>query len=427
MNICGKERMSSESKALPEQPEVNIGTIGHVDHGKTTLVQALTGVWASRHSEELKRGITIKLGYADMPIYKCPKCETPTNYSTKPVCPNCASEAIFVRAISFVDAPGHEALMATMLSGAAIMDGAILVIAADEPCPQPQTREHLAAAEIIGIKNLVIVQNKIDIVDERRALKSYEEIKNFVKGTIAENAPIIPISAQRGINIDVLLNAIEEIIPTPKRDETKPPLMYIIRSFDINKPGTLIEKLEGGIIGGTIAQGKFTVGDEIEIRPGISAEREGKTVYDPLISEIVSLHAGEQNVKEARCGGLVGVGTMLDPSYSKADGLTGNIAGKTGLLPPTLTELTLETHVLERAVGTKELLKVERINLDETLLLHVGAAVNLGRVTSIKNNVVKVKLNRPICAQTSSRVAISRKITARWRLIGYGTIIDQAA
>jgi len=417
--------MSNTSKALPKQPEVNIGTIGHVDHGKTTLVQALTGVWASRHSEELKRGITIKLGYADMPIYKCPTCETPKNYSAKPVCPNCASEAIFVRAISFVDAPGHEALMATMLSGAAIMDGAILVIAADEPCPQPQTREHLAAAEIIGIKNLVIVQNKIDIVDERRALKSYEEIKNFVKGTVAENAPIIPISAQRGINIDVLLNAIEEVIPTPKRDETKPPLMYIIRSFDINRPGTSIEELEGGVIGGTIAQGKFTVGDEVEIRPGISSEREGKTVYNPLISEIVSLRAGEKNIKEAYCGGLVGVGTLLDPSFSKADGLTGNIAGKTGLLPPILTELTLETHVLERAVGTKELLKVERINLDETLLLHVGAAVNLGRVTSMKNNVVKVKLNRPICAQPTSRVAISRKITARWRLIGYGIIVDK--
>ncbi|MBT0159009.1 translation initiation factor IF-2 subunit gamma [Candidatus Bathyarchaeota archaeon A05DMB-2] len=419
--------MSSTSKALPKQPEVNIGTIGHVDHGKTTLVQAMTGVWASRHSEELKRGITIKLGYAGMPIYKCPKCEAPRNYTTNPVCPNCVSEAIFVRAISFVDAPGHEALMATMLSGAAIMDGAILVIAADEPCPQPQTREHLAAAEVSGIKNIIIVQNKIDIVDEKRARKSYEEIKAFTKGTVAENAPIIPVSAQRGINIDVLLNAIEEVIPTPHRDEAKPPLMYIIRSFDTNKPGTAIEDLEGGVIGGTIAQGKFKVGEEIEIRPGISAEREGRTVYDPLVTEIVSLHAGEKSVKEATCGGLVGVGTLLDPSYSKADGLTGNIAGKTGLLPPTLTELTLETHMLERAVGTKELLKVERINIDETLLLHVGAAVNVGKVLAVKSNTVRVKLTRPICAQPGSRVAMSRKITARWRLIGYGIIVDTSA
>jgi translation initiation factor 2 subunit 3 len=416
------EKAKKKSVTMPRQPEVNIGTIGHVDHGKTTLVQALTGTWASRHSEELKRGITIKLGYADMPIYKCPKCEPPKNFTIKPFCENCNSEAEFVRAISFVDAPGHEALMATMLSGAAIMDGAILVIAADEPCPQPQTREHLAAAEVSGIKNLIIVQNKIDIVDEKRAVESYKEIKAFVKSTIAENAPIIPISAQRGINIDVLLTAMQIIIPTPKRDETKPPMMFIIRSFDVNKPGTTIEGLEGGIVGGTIAQGKFAVGEEIEIRPGVMAEREGKTVYDPLISEIVSLNAGDQQVKEATCGGLVGVGTCLDPSYSKADGLTGSIAGRTGQLPPTLTELTLETHVLERAVGTKELLKVEKINPDEALLLHVGSAVNVGKVISIKQNVIKVKLTRPICALPGSRVAISRKITARWRLIGYGLV-----
>jgi translation initiation factor 2 subunit 3 len=417
--------MTDQTRALPKQPEVNIGTIGHVDHGKTTLVQSLTGVWASRHSEELKRGITIKLGYADLPIYKCAKCEPPKNFSTKADCPVCGEQGEFVRALSFVDAPGHEALMATMLSGAAIMDGAILVIAADEPCPQPQTREHLAAAEVIGIKNIIIVQNKIDIVDERRAVQSYQEIKNFVKGTVAEHAPIIPVSAQRGINIDVLLNAIEEIIPTPKRDETKPPFMYIIRSFDVNKPGTPIEEMEGGIVGGTIAQGKFKVGEEIEIRPGIMAEREGKTVYDPLVSEIVSLQAGEQYVKETACGGLVGVGTCLDPSYSKADGLTGNVAGKINMLPPTLTELILETHVLDRVVGTKELLKVERINLDEQLLLHVGAALNVGKVTAAKGNLIKVKLSRPVCVLSGSRVAISRKVTARWRLIGYGLITER--
>lgn len=415
--------MSSEkSKPLPKQPEVNIGTIGHVDHGKTTLVQALTGVWASRHSEELKRGITIKLGYADMPIYKCPKCEPPKNYSTKPICPNCDSKALFVRAVSFVDAPGHEALMATMLSGAAIMDGAILVIAADEPCPQPQTREHLAAAEIIGIRNIIIAQNKIDIIDEERAHKSYEEIRNFVKGTVAESAPIIPVSAQRKVNIEVLIQAMEEFIPTPKRDETKPPLMYVVRSFDVNKPGTQIEKLEGGVIGGTIFQGKFAVGDEIEIRPGIATEKEGKSFHSPLFSEIVSLQAGEKNVNEAHCGGLVGVGTLLDPSFSKADGLTGNIVGKSDMLPPTLSELTLETQILERAVGTKELMKIEPVVMNETLLLHVGAAITVGKVSSVRKQAIVVKLNRPVCTPAGSRIALSRKIAGRWRLIGYGMI-----
>jgi translation initiation factor 2 subunit 3 len=408
--------------ALPKQPEVNIGTMGHVDHGKTTLVQSLTGVWASRHSEELKRGITIKLGYADMPIYRCPKCEPPKNYSTQPVCPNCSSEAIFTRAISFVDAPGHEALMATMLSGAAIMDGAILVIAADEPCPQPQTREHLAAADVIGIKNIVIVQNKIDIVDEKRVQKSYQEIRNFVKGTVAESAPVIPISAQRGVNIDVLIQAMEEFIPTPKRDETKPPLMYIVRSFDVNKPGTLIEELEGGVVGGTILQGRFAVGDELEVRPGITTEKESRSSYNPLFSEIVSLQAGGRSVNEAKCGGLVGIGTLLDPSFSKADGLTGNIAGKKDMLPPTLTEITLETQVLEHAVGTKELTEIEDVNMNETLLLHVGAAITVGKVVSKKGDKSTLKLTRPVCTQTGSRVALSRKLAGRWRLIGFGIV-----
>jgi translation initiation factor 2 subunit 3 len=415
--------MSSEkSKASPRQPEINIGTMGHVDHGKTTLVQALTGLWVSRHSEELKRGITIKLGYADMPIYKCPNCEPPKNYSNQPVCPNCNSKTVFVRAVSFVDAPGHEALMATMLSGAAIMDAALLVIAADEPCPQPQTREHLAAADAIGIKNIVIVQNKIDIVDEKRAHKSYDEIKSFVKGTVAEDAPIIPISAQRKVNVDILLQAMEQFMPTPKRDETKPPLMYIVRSFDINKPGTQIEELEGGIIGGTIIQGKFVVGDELEIRPGPLSEKDNRNNYNPLSSEIVSLQAGGRDVKEAHCGGLVGVGTLLDPSCSKADGLTGNIAGKVGTLPPTSSELTMETQILERAVGTKELTKIEDVSMNETLLLHVGAAITVGKVTSIREGMVLVKLTRPVCTQTGSRIALSRKIAGRWRLIGYGMI-----
>ena len=142
------------------QPEVNIGAIGHVDHGKTTLVEAITGVWAAKHSEELRRGITIKLGYADAPIYKCPKCEEPRCYTSSQTCPNCETECEFVRAVSFVDSPGHEALMATMLSGATVMDGAMLIIAANERCPQPQTREHLAAIELAGLKNIIIIQTK---------------------------------------------------------------------------------------------------------------------------------------------------------------------------------------------------------------------------------------------------------------------------
>jgi len=409
-------------KKLPKQPEVNIGTIGHVDHGKTTLVQALSGVWASRHSEELRRGITIKLGYADAPIYKCPNCPPPQCYSTEPKCKGCEKPGEFVRAVSFVDAPGHEALMATMLSGAAVMDGAMLVIAADELCPQPQTREHLAAIEIVGVKNLVIVQNKIDLADEKRAFESYHEIVNFVKGSIAENAPVIPVSAQHGVNVDALIQALEERVQTPRRDPNKPPRMHIVRSFDVNKPGTLAEELAGGVIGGTILQGMFKVDDEIEIRPGIRIEKQGRVVYEPLFTEIVSLHAGGRNVKEAQPGGLVGVGTLLDPSLTKADGMTGNIVGKPEMLPPTRSELTVETHLFPRAVGTKELMEVARVQMSEPLLLDVGTSITAGTVTSMKGETANFKLSRPVSVEEGARAALSRKIAGRWRLIGYGII-----
>jgi len=409
-------------KKLPKQPEVNIGTIGHVDHGKTTLVEAITGVWAARHSEELRRGITIKLGYADAPIYKCPKCEPPQSYSTEPTCPHCGSPGEFIRAVSFVDAPGHEALMATMLSGAAVMDGAILVIAADELCPQPQTREHLAAIELAGVKNLVIVQNKIDIVDEKRTLENYKEIVEFVKGTEAEGAPVIPVSAQHSVNIDAVLQALEENIPTPSRDPDKPPRMYVVRSFDVNKPGIPVKKLVGGVIGGSIFQGRFKAGDEIEIRPGIRVEKHGKTLYESLFTEIVSLHAGGRTVKEAQSGGLVGIGTLLDPSLTKADGLIGNLVGKPDMLPPNRSELVLDTRLFKRAIGTKELVQVDRVNKGERLLLDVGTAISLGSVVSMKKDIVTLQLARPVCAEEGSRAAISRKIAGRWRLIGYGII-----
>jgi len=211
-------------------PEVNIGMVGHVAHGKTTLVEAISGKSTLMHSEELKRGITIRLGYADATFYKCKK----GHYSNSKKCSICFSDCEILRTVSFVDAPGHETLMATVLTGTALMDGAFLVIAANEKCPQPQTREHLTVLELVGIKNIIVIQNKIDLVSEERAGKSYEEIKNFLKGTSLENSPIIPVSAQQRVNIDLVIEAIEKFIPNPKREEEKDLRMLIARSFDIN-------------------------------------------------------------------------------------------------------------------------------------------------------------------------------------------------
>jgi len=404
------------------QPECNIGLTGHVDHGKTTLVAALSGVWAARHSEELKRGITIKLGYADTSFRKCPNCPPPQCYTTEEICKFCGSKTELLRRVSFVDAPGHESLMATMLSGAALMDGAILVIAANEPCPQPQTREHLVALQIIGVENIVIVQNKIDAVSKEQAEKNYQQILNFVKGTIAENAPIIPVSALHKVNMDILIEALEEYIPTPNRDYAKPPRLLIARSFDVNKPGTKPEDLKGGVLGGSLIQGELKVGDEIEIRPGIKVEQGGQVRYEPLYTYVASLKAGGYPVEKARPGGLIGVGTYLDPSLTKADNLAGNVAGKPGSLPPTRTELSIEVHLLERVVGTREMQKVEHLKARENLMVVVGAAKTIGLVAEAYKDEARLILKHPVCAEEGARVALSRMMMGRWRLIGYGII-----
>ncbi len=400
-------------------PEINIGMIGHVDHGKTTLTKALSGVWTDRHSEEIKRGISIRLGYADAVFRKCPKCKEPQCYTISEKCKYCGSKTKPLKMVSFVDAPGHETLMATMLSGAALMDGAILVIAANEPCPQPQTKEHLMALDIIGVRNIVIVQNKIDLVDKDRVLENYKEIKEFIKGTIAEGSPIIPVSAQHGANIDVLIQEILRRIPTPKRDPKKPARMYVARSFDVNKPGTLPEELKGGVLGGSLIQGTLKVGDEIEIKPGIKSDGE----YVPLRTEIASLVHGGKKVKKVTPGGLVGIGTKLDPSYTKSDGLSGSLVGIPGTLPPTLYEFLFEVHLLQRVVGTKEELEVEKIKTGEPLMLNVGTATTVGVVKSARENEAEVRLKIPVCAEKGARIAISRRIGARWRLIGYGILL----
>lgn len=397
------------------QPEVNIGLIGHVDHGKTTLTNALTGKWTDTHSEELKRGITIRLGYADAVFYKCEKCKL---FLPNKKCPKCKSPCKPIRKVSFVDAPGHETLMATMLSGAAIMDGALLLIAANEECPQPQTKEHLMALELIGIKNIVIVQNKIDIVTKEQAKRNYEQIRKFIKGTIAENAPIIPISAQHKINIDFLIEAIEKIIKTPKRDPKKDPIMLIARSFDINKPGTLADNLVGGVLGGILKQGILKVKDKIEIRPGLKI----KDKYKPITTEITDLKTGGISVKQVHPGGSIGVLTLLDPSIVKSDQLTGNIIGLEGKLPPIWYEFTLKPILLERIVGSKQELKVEPIKLKEPLMLNVNSAATVGFVTELKKDLFHIKLKIPVCCSKDDRITISRNLAGRWRLIGIAKI-----
>jgi len=405
-------------KEFGYQPSVNIGTSGHVDHGKTTLIEAITGVWTSAHSEELRRGITIKVGYADAAFYKCPNCPPPLCYSTQPTCANCGGKSELSRVVSFVDSPGHESLMANMLSGAALMDGAILVIAANEKVPQPQTREHLLALQVLGIHQIVIVQNKIDLTEYEEALHNYREIKDFVKESVADQAPIIPVSAQHKLGIDALIEAIENTIKTPTRTRNAAAIMHVLRSFDINKPGIPIKEVKGGVIGGALVQGEFDVEDEIEIRPGFLDEKKGK--YEPITSTIATLGTGAGLVDKVKPGGLVAIGTKLDPTFIKSDSLIGSVIGKPNTLPKDIEEITVEVRLFDTAVGTQDMVKVEPIKVKEPLRLNIGTSATLGTVTNSKDGKVEIKLKKPVCLMPENRVAISRRIADRWRLIGVG-------
>ncbi|MCD4740209.1 translation initiation factor IF-2 subunit gamma [archaeon] len=392
------------------QAEVNIGLVGHVDSGKTTLVKALTGVWADTHSEEMKRGITIRLGYADLTINEC-KCE---NMTVDHTCKKCGSKTKIKRNIAFIDAPGHETLMTVMISSSTIMDGAILVIAANEKCPQPQTYEHLKALEIMGIKNIIIAQNKIDLITKEEALKNYQQIKEFLKGTFAENAPIIPTAAHQRINLDELCKAIEKYIPTPKRDTEKSAMMFVARSFDINKPGTTVKKLKGGVVGGSLIQGELKIGETIELKPGI--QKGDKWI--PIQTKIDSLTTCGKKVDNAKPGGLIGIGTTLDPSLAKSDTLVGNICGKVDSLPPVITEMQLEATLMERVIGME---KVDPIKQNELLVITAGTATTIGTVIKLKP--LTLSLRRPVCADKKWKVALSRRVGNRWRLVGHGRIL----
>ncbi len=403
---------------VPRQPEVNIGLVGHVDHGKTTLTQALTGEWTDRHSEELRRGISIKLGYADAAFYRYPDLPEPDCYGTEEAGPS-GVKGKFLRAVSFVDAPGHETLMATMLSGAAIMDGALLLVAGNEKVPQPQTREHLYALDIIGVRQVVVVQNKIDLVSPEKAEENHREIVEFLKDSPIASAPIVPVSANHRVNIDALVETIERTIPTPKRDASKPPLMYVARSFDVNKPGTRAAHLRGGVLGGSLVQGHLKVGDEIEIRPGIAGLADGRA--EAIRTKIASLFSGGRSLDALEPGGLAAIGTTLDPSLAKSDGLTGRLVGTVGTLPPVSQKIRIKATLLDRVLGSQRDLKVEKIRTSEVLAVTVGTTVAAGKVTSARGDEVELSLNRPVTVFAGGRVAISRKLTA-WRLIGYGLV-----
>ncbi|TLD13296.1 uncharacterized protein PgNI_03907 [Pyricularia grisea] len=423
---------------IARQATINIGTIGHVAHGKSTVVKAISGVQTVRFKNELIRNITIKLGYANAKIYRCnnPKCPRPTAFrsykSDKEVDPPCEREGCegkyeLLRHVSFVDCPGHDILMSTMLSGAAVMDAALLLIAGNESCPQPQTSEHLAAIEIMKLENIIILQNKVDLMREEAAQQHYQSILKFIRGTVAGKSPIIPISAQLKFNVDAVVEAIVNTVPVPPRDFSVDPQMIVIRSFDVNKPGAEIDDLKGGVAGGSILHGILKLGDEIEIRPGIvTRDDKGDLQCTPIFSRIVSLNSEANELKYAVPGGLIGVGTRIDPTLCRADRLVGHVLGLKGRLPDIYSEIEVNFYLLRRLLGVRtadgKQAKVEKLQKNEVIMVNIGSTSTGAKVSAIKKDAAKLILTSPACTNIGEKVALSRRIEKHWRLIGWATI-----
>lgn len=383
--------------------------LGHVDHGKTTLTSKLTGKWTDTHSEEIKRGISIRLGYADVSIFRCTKCE---KYSVSEEC-DCGGKGKLQRKISIIDAPGHETLMTAVISASNILDGALFLIAANEPCPQPQTVEHLIILESMGVKNIVVVQTKVDLVTKEKAVENFNQIKKFLKGTVAEKAPIVPVAANYGLNVDLLLEMMEKDIPTPKRDTGANLRMYVSRSFDVNKPGTDIQRLKGGVLGGSIVQGLLKVGDRIELKPGVVRKEGGAPV--PIVCETKALMEENEVLESAHPGGLVALGTTMDPTITKSDALVGSVIGKPDDVPDATDEIKVKYKMLERTD-----VEIQPLREGEPVVVNIHTATGVGMISGLSKGVATIRLKKPMVAEKGMRVALSKRVGQRWRLAAWG-------
>jgi selenocysteine-specific elongation factor len=355
-----------------------IGTAGHIDHGKTALVKALTGVDTDRLKEEKARGITIDLGFAYLPL----------------------SDG---KTLGFIDVPGHERLVHTMLAGASGIDFVLLAIAADDG-PMPQTREHLAIVDLLGITSGIVAVTKVDAVSPKRVVEVSHKIRAALAGTALENAELLPISALTGEGVGELrdrLAAISKNLPNRSADGRF--RLAIDRSFTLTGVGVVVT--------GTILSGSISVEDQVTISPlGLRAR-------------IRSMHVQNRSAKSAGVGDRCALNLAGD-GLAKDDLHRGDMA-----LDPTLHAPT------NRIEASLRLLSSERKPIRQwfPVRLHhasteVGAHVVLLEdkpLTPGEEADVQLVLERPIAAAVLDRFVI-RDVSAQ-RTIGGGRFIDLRA
>lgn len=387
---------------MENQPIINIGCLGSVSDGKSTLVKVLTGIRTQKHSNEKIRNITIKQGYGNLKIY-----EKDNKYS----CENIDNDSILKNHISFVDCPGHQEFIQTMLGSISLMDGAIIVIAVNQPLiNKPQLIQHLAAAKIGKLDKIIICLNKIDLVKKSILFKYKLELDKILKEYEITPHIIIPTCFNKNIGINYLLSAIMELFnPASYLDRiNKKSLFNISRSFDINKVGINYNNVVGGVIGGSLSAGKFKINDIIEIRPGYVS----KNISKPIITKILSIKTDTTFLDEIIPGGLIAIGTDIDPFYCKNDMLVGNVIGLKDELPPIYTNIELNLKIIT-LFGYKWEPKIK-----DNVVLQIGTRICDAILTKIQDKYY-FELLKPVCIEDNQYIIICYNINKILKIVAH--------
>ncbi len=398
------------------QPIINLGTLGSVSDGKSTLIEKLTGIKTQRHSSEKKRNITIKPGYANLKIWECPDCNEiyPSGSINNYECKLCNIECQLIHHLSFIDCPGHSELILTMMGSVSLMSGCIVVVSAAEPIiKKPQLIQHLLAAKMANMDKLIICFNKLDLINKELAIQRKNELDELLEKLDIKPFIIIPCAFNKKLGIDNLLYSLVELFP-PNKIITPPEessFFRITRSFDINKSNILWSDVQGGVVGGSLIKGIINIGDQVEIRPGIIGSNKQ---HQPIITTVISLETDNNIINTINPGGLVAIGTDIDPYYTKNDMLAGNILGKLGTLPDVYTEINLNYTELNEFEGSWD-----QTNGD-TVFLQIGNVSSEARLTKKKKLVLTFLLLKPACIEKNTKILICRKIDGILTIVGYG-------
>lgn len=401
--------MEELHNTLQLQPIMNIGMLGSVSDGKSTTVLQLTGTKTQKHSSELKRNITIKPGYANMKIYQKNSKLFSTNSSND-------FDGELQHHLSFVDCPGHYELILTMLSNIDLMQGAIIVVSAAEPInKKPQLIQHLMATKIAGFKNIIICMNKLDLISKTLAIERKHELEELLHKLDIKPKTIIPVCMNKKLGIDFLLDSIMKYFPPEINQDDSDPQFRISRSFDINKKNIMLKDVKGGVIGGSLINGKLNIGDNIEIRPGL-VKKLGNNKFQcyPLKSKVLSLQTDTEKLDCITSGGLIGIGTNIDPFYCKNDNLSGNVLGIEGKLPDVYSMIHLKIDTINFNDSDWKPKRGENINVQISTL-----SIN-GKINSVKRNKITVELDSPACIDSKMMIVLSTKLGKTINIVGFG-------